>query len=172
MSATDQALRNNQAYSKAFDKGQLPLPPAKKLAIVACMDARLHVSKILGLNEGDAHVIRNAGGAVTDDAIRSLAISQRLLGTEEVVLIHHTDCGMLTFTDDAVKSQIQEETGIRPAFALEAFSNLEDDVRQSIARIKASPFVPKKDRVRGFIYDVKTGRLNEVPERVPAGVTS
>ena len=172
MSATDQALRNNQAYSQAFDKGQLPLPPAKKLAVVACMDARLHVSKILGLNEGDAHVIRNAGGAITDDAIRSLAISQRLLGTEEVILIHHTDCGMLTFTDDAVKSQIQEETGIRPAFALEAFSNLEDDVRQSIARIKASPFVPKKDRVRGFIYDVTTGRLNEVPERVPAGVTS
>jgi carbonic anhydrase len=135
------------------------------------MDARLHVSKILGLSEGDAHVIRNAGGAVTDDAIRSLAISQRLLGTEEVILIHHTDCGMLTFTDDAVKTQIHEETGIRPAFALEAFSNLEDDVQQSIARIKASPFVPKKDRVRGFVYDVKTGRLNEVQERVPAGAT-
>jgi carbonic anhydrase len=172
MSATDEALRNNEAYAKAFDKGQLPLPPARKLAVVACMDARLHVSKILGLNEGDAHVIRNAGGAVTDDAIRSLAISQRLLGTEEVILIHHTDCGMLTFTDDAVKSQIQKETGIRPTFALEAFSNLEDDVRQSIARIKASPFVPKKDRVRGFVYDVKTGRLNEVQEHVPAGVTS
>jgi carbonic anhydrase len=172
MSATDDALRNNEAYAKGFDKGQLPLPPAKKLAVVACMDARLHVSKILGLNEGDAHVFRNAGGAVTDDAIRSLAISQRLLGTEEVILIHHTDCGMLTFTDDAVKAQIQKETGIRPAFALEAFSNLEDDVRQSIARIKASPFIPKKDRVRGFVYDVTTGRLNEVQERVPAGVTS
>jgi carbonic anhydrase len=172
MSATDEALRNNEAYSSAFDKGQLPLPPAKKLAVVACMDARLHVSKILGLNEGDAHVIRNAGGAVTDDAIRSLAISQRLLGTEEVILIHHTDCGMLTFTDDAVKAQIQKETGVRPAFALEAFSNLEDDVRQSIARIKASPFVPKKDRVRGFVYDVTTGRLNEVQERVAAGVAS
>ena len=172
MSATDEALRNNKAYSSAFDKGQLPLPPAKKLAVVACMDARLHVSKILGLNEGDAHVIRNAGGAVTDDAIRSLAISQRLLGTEEVILIHHTDCGMLTFTDDAVKAQIQEETGVRPAFALEAFSNLDDDVRQSIARIKASPFVPKKDRVRGFVCDVKTGRLNEVQERVAAGVAS
>jgi carbonic anhydrase len=172
MSATDEALRNNEAYSSAFDKGQLPLPPAKKLAVVACMDARLHVSKILGLNEGDAHVIRNAGGAVTDDAIRSLAISQRLLGTEEVILIHHTDCGMLTFTDDAVKAQIQKETGVRPAFALEAFSNLDDDVRQSIARIKASRFVPKKDRVRGFVYDVKTGRLNEVQERVAAGVAS
>src|SRR6267143_1437210 len=150
MSATDEALQNNTAYSSAFDKGQLPLPPAKKLAVVACMDARLHVSKILGLNEGDAHVIRN----------------------EEVILIHHTDCGMLTFTDDAVKAQIQKETGVRPAFALEAFSNLDDDVRQSIARIKASPFVPKKDRVRGFVYDVTTGRLNEVQERVAAGVAS
>lgn len=172
MGATDEALRNNQAYAAAFDKGQLPLPPAKKLAVVACMDARLHVSKILGLNEGDAHVIRNAGGAVTDDAIRSLAISQRLLGTEEVILMHHTDCGMLTFTDDAVKGQIEKETGIRPAFALEAFSDLEDDVRQSIARVKASPFLPRKDRVRGFVYDVKTGRLNEVAERVSAGVAS
>jgi carbonic anhydrase len=172
MSATDEALQNNEAYARGFDKGQLPLPPAKKLAVVACMDARLHVSKILGLEEGDAHVIRNAGGAVTDDAIRSLAISQRLLGTEEVILIHHTDCGMLTFTDDAVKAQIQKETGIRPTFALEAFSNLEDDVRQSIARIKASPFVPRKDRLRGFIYDVKTGRLAEVKEQVPAGVAS
>ena len=172
MSATEEALRKNEAYARSFDKGQLPLPPAKKLAVVACMDARLHVSKILGLDEGDAQVIRNAGGAVTDDAIRSLAISQRLLGTEEIVLIHHTDCGMLTFTDDAVKAQIQKDTGIRPPFALEAFSNLEDDVRQSIARIKASPFVPKRDRVRGFVYDVTTGRLNEVQERVPAGVTS
>lgn len=172
MGATDEALRNNQAYAAAFDKGQLPLPPAKKLAVVACMDARLHVSKILGLNEGDAHVIRNAGGAVTDDAIRSLAISQRLLGTEEVILMHHTDCGMLTFTDDAVKGQIEKETGIRPAFALEAFSDLEDDVRQSIARVRASPFLPRKDRVRGFVYDVKTGRLNEVAERVSAGVAS
>jgi carbonic anhydrase len=172
MSATDEALRKNEAYARSFDKGQLPLPPAKKLAVVACMDARLHVSKILGLDEGDAHVIRNAGGAVTDDSIRSLALSQRLLGTEEIILIHHTDCGMLTFTDDAVKAQIQKDTGIRPPFALEAFSNLEDDVRQSIARIKASPFVPKKDRVRGFVYDVTTGRLNEVQERVPAGVTS
>ncbi len=172
MSATDEALRRNEEYSRTFDKGQLPLPPATKLAVVACMDARLHVSKILGLEEGDAHVIRNAGGAVTDDAIRSLAISQRLLGTEEVILIHHTDCGMLTFTDDAVKAQIQKETGIRPSFALEAFPNLEEDVRQSIARIKASPFVPKKDRVRGFIYDVKTGELTEVAERVPASVAS
>jgi carbonic anhydrase len=171
MSATDEALRNNQAYAREFDKGQLPLPPAKKLAVVACMDARLHVSKLLGLKEGDAHIIRNAGGAITDDAIRSLAISQRLLATEEVILIHHTDCGMLTFTDDNVKAQIQKETGIRPPFALEAFSNLEEDVRQSIARIKASPFIARKDRVRGFVYDVKTGALSEVKEKVPAGVS-
>src|SRR5947209_15012431 len=151
MSATDEALRNNEQYANGFDKGQLPLPPAKKLAVVACMDARLHVSKILGLNEGDAHVIRNAGGAVTDDAIRSLAISQRLLGTEEVILIHHTDCGMLTFTDDAVKAQIQKDTGIRPPFALEAFPDAEKDVAQSLARIAASPFIPHKDQVRGFV---------------------
>jgi carbonic anhydrase len=172
MGATEDALRNNETYARSFDKGELPLPPAKKLAVVACMDARLHPSKILGLKEGDAHVIRNAGGAVTDDAIRSLAISQRLLGTEEVILIHHTDCGMLTFKDDEVKGQIQKETGIRPPFALEAFSDLEEDVRQSIARIKASPFVPKKNAVRGFVYDVKTGRLNEVKERVGAGAVA
>jgi carbonic anhydrase len=126
------------------------------------MDARLDVHKILGLEEGDAHVIRNAGGVATDDAIRSLAISQRLLGTTEIILIHHTDCGMLTFTDDGVKRQIEKETGIRPAFALEAFSDLDEDVRQSIARIKASPFIPRKDRIRGFVYDVRTGRLDEV----------
>jgi carbonic anhydrase len=161
MSVTDELLKNNQAYAQAF-KGGLPLPPARKLFVLACMDARLHVSKILGLKEGDAHVFRNAGGVVTNDAIRSLTISQRLLGTEEVILIHHTDCGMLTFKDDAVKDQIEKETGIRPAFALEAFSNLEDNVRQSIARIKASPFVPKKDRIRGFVFDVNSGRLNEV----------
>ena len=163
-----------QQFSKTIpsDKGQLPLPPARKLAVVACMDARLHVSKILGLKEGDAHVIRNAGGAVTDDVIRSLAISQRLLGTEEVVLIHHTDCGMLTFKDDEVKGQIERETGIRPPFALEAFSDLEDDVRQSTARIKASPFVPRKDSVRGFVYDVRSGLLREVKERVGAGTAS
>src|SRR5205823_10248481 len=172
MSVTDELLKNNEAYARSFDKGTLPLPPAKKLAVVACMDARLHVSKILGLKEGDAHVIRNAGGAVTDDVIRSLAISQRLLGTEEVVLIHHTDCGMLTFKDDEVKGQIERETGIRPPFALEAFSDLEDDVRQSTARIKASPFVPRKDSVRGFVYDVRSGLLREVKERVGAGTAS
>ena len=139
-----------------------PMPPAKKVAVVACMDARIETGRLLGLEEGDAHVIRNAGGVVTDDVIRSLAISQRLLGTTEVVLIHHTDCGMLTFTDDAVKADIERDTGVRPPFALEAFPDLEDDVRQSIRRIQASPFLPHKDSVRGFVYDVKTGRLNEV----------
>jgi carbonic anhydrase len=169
MSVTDEVLKNNEAYTRSFDKGNLPLPPAKKLAVLACMDARLHVSKILGLKEGDAHVIRNAGGVATDDAIRSLTISQRLLGTEEIILIHHTDCGMLTFTDDQVKESIAKEVGHRPHFALEAFSDLQDDVRQTIARIKASPFIPRKDKIRGFVYDVKTGRLGEVTERIPAG---
>ena len=162
MSVTDELLRNNQSYAGSFKKGDLPLPPARHVAVVACMDARLDVHKILGLQEGDAHVIRNAGGAVTDDAIRSLAISQRLLGTKEIILIHHTDCGMLTFTDDQVKGTIEKETGIRPAFALEAFSDLDQDVKQSIARIKASPFIPHKSNIRGFVYDVRTGKLNEV----------
>ncbi|HEV8596192.1 MAG TPA: carbonic anhydrase [Candidatus Dormibacteraeota bacterium] len=162
MSTTDELVRNNESYAGTFKKGDLPLPPARHVAVVACMDARLDVHKILGLQEGDAHVIRNAGGAVTDDAIRSLAISQRLLGTTEIILIHHTDCGMLTFKDDDLKKKIESETGIRPAFALEAFSDLEDDVRQSIARIKASPFVPNKSNLRGFVYDVRTGKLNEV----------
>jgi carbonic anhydrase len=162
MSVTDEALQSNARYAESFTKGDLPMPPGRKLAVVACMDARLDVHKILGLEEGDAHVIRNAGGVVTDDAIRSLAISQRLLGTEEIILIHHTDCGMLTFTDDAVKAQIEADTGIRPPFALEAFPDAAQDVRQSIARVKASPFVPHRDRVRGFVYDVRTGRLNEV----------
>jgi carbonic anhydrase len=162
MSVTDDLLGNNESYARAFDKGSLPLPPAKKLAVLACMDARLDIHKILGLQEGDAHVIRNAGGVVTEDAIRSLTISQRLLGTEEIVLIHHTDCGMLTFVDDDVKRQIEVDTGIRPPFALEAFGNLEEDARQSVARIKASPFVPRKDTIRGFVYEVETGRLREV----------
>jgi len=162
MSVTDDLVRNNDAYASSFKKGDLPLPPAKKLAVVACMDARLDVHKILGIQEGDAHVIRNAGGAVTDDAIRSLAISQRLLGTKEIILIHHTDCGMLTFKDDEVRKQIEKETGVRPAFALEAFGDLDEDVKQSIARIKASPFIPNKSSVRGFVYDVRTGKLNEV----------
>ena len=162
MSVTDELLKNNERYARSFTKGGLPLPPAKHVAVVACMDARLDVHELLGLEEGDAHVIRNAGGAVTDDAIRSLVISQRLLGTREIILVHHTDCGMLTFTDEAVKKQVQADTGIRPPFALEAFADLEADVRQSIARIKANPFVPWKESVRGFVYDVKTGRLHEV----------
>lgn len=162
MSTTDSLLRNNQTYAGAFTKGSLPLPPAKHVAVLACMDARLDVHKILGLQEGDAHVIRNAGGVATDDAIRSLVISQRLLGTTEIILIHHTDCGMLTFKDDDVKAKIESEVGIRPSFALEAFGDLEADVRQSIARIEASPFIPNKSSIRGFVYDVTSGRLNEV----------
>src|SRR5256885_4897395 len=156
MSSTDDVLANNEGYAASFDKADLPLPPGRKLAVVACMDARLNVYGALGLQEGDAHVIRNAGGVVSDDVIRSLAISQRLLGTEEIVLIHHTDCGMLTFTDDQVKAQIEADTGIRPPFALEAFADAEKDVAQSLARIAASPFIPRKDQVRGFVYDVTT----------------
>ena len=162
MSIIDELVRKNENYARSFKKGDLPMPPAKHVAVLACMDARLDVHKILGLEEGEAHVIRNAGGVATDDAIRSLVISQRLLGTNEIILIHHTDCGMLTFKDDEVKRKIESEVGIRPPFALEAFSSLEEDVRQSIARIQASPFIPNKTNVRGFIYDVRTGRLNEV----------
>ena len=162
MSVTDDLLKHNEAYAASFDKGELPLPPGKKLAVVACMDARLDVAAVLGLEPGDAHVIRNAGGVVTDDEVRSLAISQRLLGTEEIILIHHTDCGMLTFTDDEFKRSIQDDTGVKPEWAAESFPDLDEDVRQSIARIKASPFVPRKDSIRGFIYEVETGKLREV----------
>jgi len=162
VSATDDLLQNAGEYAASFDKADLPLPPARKVAVLACMDARLVPSRILGLREGDAHVIRNAGGVVTDDAIRSLAISQRLLGTQEIVLLHHTDCGMLTFSDDEFKRSIQDETGIKPAWAVEAFGDLDEDVRQSIARIQASPFIPNKDSVRGFVYDVHTGAVREV----------
>jgi carbonic anhydrase len=162
MTVTDELLRNNADFASSFSKGDLPMPPGRHLAVVACMDARLNVYALLGLEEGQAHVIRNAGGVVTEDVIRSLAISQRLLGTNEVILVHHTDCGMLTFTDDQVKADIEADTGLRPHFALEAFSDLERDIRQSIARIKASPFVPNKDSVRGFIFDVTTGKLQEV----------
>jgi carbonic anhydrase len=162
MSQTDELLKNNEAYAEKFDKGGLPLPPARKVAVVACMDARLNPSYLLGLEEGDAHVIRNAGGVITDDEIRSLAISQRLLGTTEIVLVHHTDCGMLTFNDDEFKQQLQDDTGLKPQWSPESFNDLEDDVRQSIARIKASPFIPKKDGIRGFVYEVETGKLREV----------
>jgi carbonic anhydrase len=161
VSTTDELLRNNQEYAASFT-GDLPMPPGKGVAVVACMDARLNVYALLGLREGEAHVIRNAGGVVTDDVVRSLTISQRLLGTREVVLVHHTDCGMLTFKDDAVKADIEAETGVRPPFALEAFPDLDQDVRQSIARIKASPFVPNTDAVRGFVFDVGSGALREV----------
>jgi carbonic anhydrase len=162
MSVIDELVQNAESYAESFEKSDLPLPPAKKVAIVACMDARLNPYGLLGLNEGDAHVIRNAGGVVTDDEIRSLSISQRLLGTQEIMLIHHSDCGMLTFSDDDFRQQVQKETGIKPEWAAEAFPDLDEDVRQSIARIKASPFIPNKDNVRGFVYEVETGRLREV----------
>ena len=162
MSTTDELLRNNERYANSFDKGDLPMPPAKQIAIVTCMDARLSPYVMLGLSEGDAHVIRNAGGVITDDEILSLMISQRLLGTREVMLIHHTDCGMLTFSDEELREQIQQEVGIKPHFPLETFADLEEDVRQSIKRIEASPFIPHKDSVRGFIYEVETGHLREV----------
>src|SRR5919198_2068995 len=168
MSTTDDLLRNAERYAATFDKGHLPMPPARQIAVVACMDARLNPYGLLGLSEGDAHIIRNAGGVVSDDVIRSLAISQRLLGTREIIVIHHTDCGMLTFKDDEVKAQIELDTGIRPPFALEAFPDADKDVAQSMARIAASPFIPRKDQVRGFVYDVKTGRLREVKALVTA----
>jgi carbonic anhydrase len=161
LSATDELLANNENYAASFS-GPLPMPPAKQVAVIACMDARLNVYAMLGLQEGEAHVIRNAGGVVTEDEIRSLSISQRLLGTTEIILIHHTDCGMLTFTDDEFKAGIQADTGIKPPWAAEAFDDLDADVRQSIARIRASQFVPHTDAIRGFVFDVATGRLNEV----------
>jgi carbonic anhydrase len=161
MSITDQLVANNAVYAQKFEHAH-PMPPGLGLAVVACMDARLNVYDMLGLSEGQAHVIRNAGGVITEDEIRSLAISQRLLGTNEIILIHHTDCGMLTFTDDQFKASIEADTGIRPSWASEAFSDLDADVRQSIARIKASPFIPHTDQIRGFVFDVGTGLLREV----------
>jgi carbonic anhydrase len=162
MTATEELLANARRYAESFAHGGRPMPPATKVAVVACMDARILPSQLLGLGVGDAHVIRNAGGVVSTDTIRSLAISQRLLGTEEIVLIHHTDCGMLTFDDEGFKRSIQEETGIKPEWAAEAFPDLDEDVRQSIARIRHSPFLPNKGSVRGFVYDVETGELREV----------
>jgi carbonic anhydrase len=162
MSVTDELLENAKAYEASFDKGDLPLPPGKKVAVLACMDARLNPYGLLGLSEGDAHVIRNAGGVVTDDEIRSLAISQHLLGTEEIVLIHHTDCGMLTFTDEDFAGKLKDATGEQPEWKANAFGDLDTDVKDSIERIKQSPFIPKTDSVRGFVYDVHTGALNEV----------
>ncbi|KUF15519.1 beta-class carbonic anhydrase [Streptomyces silvensis] len=165
MSVTDEYLRNNAEYAQSF-KGPLPLPPSRQVAVVACMDARLNVYGVLGVAEGEAHVIRNAGGVVTDDAIRSLAISQHLLGTREIILIHHTDCGMLTFTDADFKQRLEDGTGLRPTWSAEAFPDLEEDVRQSVRRIERSPFVPHTESVRGFVFDVATGRLREVPAEV------
>jgi len=162
MPTIDELVDNAEAYAERFDRGDLALSPAKRIAVVACMDARLNPYGLLGLREGDAHVIRNAGGVITDDEIRSLAISQRLLGTEEIMLIHHTDCGMLTFADDDFRRQVQDDTGIKPEWAAETFVDVDEDVRQSIARIEASPFIPRKDQIRGFVYDVHTGRLREV----------
>ncbi|RVW01775.1 beta-class carbonic anhydrase [Rhodococcus spongiicola] len=161
MTVTDEYLENNKRYAETFS-GPLPMPPSKRVAVLACMDARLDVYRMLGLAEGEAHVIRNAGGVVTDDEIRSLAISQRLLGTREIILIHHTDCGMLTFTDDEFKRTIQDETGVKPAWAAEAFPDVDEDVRQSLRRIQASPFVTLTESLRGFVFDVATGKLNEV----------
>jgi carbonic anhydrase len=162
MSITDELLENNERYAADFGKGDLPGPPAKKVAVVACMDARILVSRILGLAEGDAHVIRNAGGLVTDDTIRSLAISQRMLGTEEIVLIQHTGCGMLTFTDDDFRRSLHAETGVAPEWAPGAFADLEENLRRSIADIRANPFILHTGSVRGFVYEVETGKLREV----------
>jgi carbonic anhydrase len=162
VTVTDELVANAQRYTASFDKGSLPLPPAKQVAVVACMDARLNPYGLLGLSEGDAHIIRNAGGVITADELRSLAISQRLLGTKEIILIHHTDCGMLTFTDDGFKDDIQAETGLKPPWSAEAFSDVDEDVRQSVARIHADPFIPRKESVRGFVYEVETGKLREV----------
>src|SRR3978361_325652 len=162
MTVTDELLANAERYAAAFDKGDLPLPPAKHVAVVACMDARLNPYGLLGLSEGDAHVIRNAGGVVTQDELRSLAISQRLLGTTEIILIHHTDCGMLTFTDDDFKRSIQDETGLKPPWSAESFPDRPEDLRQSLQRIENSPVVTKHTSARGFIFDVATGVLDEV----------
>ena len=162
MATTDELLQNAERYAEGFDQGDLPMPPGRKVAVLACMDARLNPYGILGLREGDAHVIRNAGGVVSDDVIRSLAISQNLLGTEEIILIHHTDCGMLTFTDDELAERLERETGQRPQWRAHAFSDLEQDVREGIERIQSSPFIPRTDSVRGFVYEVETGRLREV----------
>ena len=170
MSVTDQYLQNNESYRANAGKGALPLPPSKGVAVVACMDARLDVYAILGLNEGEAHVIRNAGGVVSEDALRSLVISQRLLGTKEIVLIHHTDCGMLTFSDDELREKIGREVGEKPLYAFQSFGNLEEDVRQGIHRIQTHPFLLHRD-VRGFVFDVDSGKLHEV-ETTPAAASA
>lgn len=161
-SSVDLLLTHNRAFAARVDRGHLDIHPARKLAIVTCMDSRLDVFAALGLGQGEAHVLRNAGGVITDDVIRSLAISQRRLGTEEILLIHHTDCGLEKVTDDAFRAELQAATGMAPAFAIESFTDVEANVRQSIARVRSSPFLLHRDRVRGFVYDVDTGLLREV----------
>jgi carbonic anhydrase len=162
MEVIDELLANNRDFADSLPAKHLDVRPSRRLAIVTCMDSRLDVFAALGLGDGEAHVLRNAGGVITDDAIRSLAISQRRLGTREVMLIHHTDCGMQTLTDDGFRAELREETGVAPSFAIESFSDVDADVRQSILRVRNSPFIPHRDRVRGFVYDVDTHRLREV----------
>lgn len=162
MGAIDQLLANNRAFADALPEQHLDVEPRRRLAVVTCMDSRLDVVAALGLHDGEAHVLRNAGGVITDDVIRSLAVSQRRLGTREVMLIHHTDCGMQTLTDDGFRAELQKASGVAPAFAIESFSDLDADVRQSIRRVRRSPFLSHRDRVRGFVYDVDTHRLREV----------
>jgi carbonic anhydrase len=161
MSAVDELLANNEAYAAAFDSGSLPPAPARRMAIVTCMDARVDIYRALGLRPGDAHVIRNAGGIVTDDVLRSLLLSQQLLGTEEIVVVQHTLCGLLGLRDDELAAQIEAETGERPPFALGGFEDLDASVRASIARLEGSALLQRRDRVRGFVLDVETGRLRE-----------
>lgn len=158
----DDLLDHNRAYARDFARGDLPAPPRLRVAVLACMDARLDMSRILGLHEGDVHVIRNAGGIVTDDAIRSLAVSQHVLGTEEIMLIHHTRCGLLSFSDEAFAARMEAATGERPRWPAGGFADLEGDVTDSIARLQASPFILRKAAIRGFVYEVETGRLREV----------
>ncbi len=158
----DDLIRNNEEFAGSREELHLPVEPARKIAIVACMDSRLDVFAALGLGPGEAHVLRNAGGVITDDVIRSLAISQRRLGTESVMLIHHTDCGMQKVTDDGFRTELMETTGVAPAFAIESFTDLDADVRQSILRVRRSPFLIRRDDVRGFVYDVDSHRLREV----------
>ena len=164
MSVTEEVLKANEAYAKNYSHGHLPMPPARKLAVLACMDARLVVSKVLGLKEGDAHVIRNAGGIVTDDALRSLIISHYLLGTQEFMIINHTDCGMLTFKDEDLTAKLQKATGTTAVAPVRfhAFKDLATNVREQIQKLKSHPWAPKGVPIRGFIFDVKTGKLNEV----------
>ncbi len=162
MDTIDELLANNATFADSLSPAHLDVRPRRKLAIVTCMDSRLDVFAALGLKDGEAHILRNAGGVITDDAIRSLAVSQRRLGTREVMLIHHTDCGMLTLTDDGFRAELQQDTGVAPAFAIESFSDLDADVRQSVLRVRRSPFVPHREVVRGFVYDVDSHRLREV----------